>query len=97
MHYAEDRLGHIRCLGAYAWRTFLDNGVLLALGSDFPVERPDPLLGFYAAITRQDLKGNPSGGWYPHQKLSRYETLVGFTHNGAFAAFQVRVHHHYPQ
>ena len=87
MPWAEDRVGPDRIRGAYAWRTFLDSGARLALGSDFPVEEVDPLLGFYAAVTRQDAEGQPEGGWYPDQRLTRAEALRGFTLDAAYAAF----------
>lgn len=88
MYWAEDRVGNQRIKGAYAWQKFIQLGVPLALGSDFPVEKPDPLLGFYAAITRQDDKGWPADGWYANQKLSREQALHGFTLGAAYAAFQ---------
>ncbi len=88
MYWAQDRVGAERIKGAYAWQTFIDLGIPLALGSDFPVERPDPLLGFYAAVSRQDTKGWPAGGWYSSQKLSREQALYGFTRGAAYAAFQ---------
>jgi predicted amidohydrolase YtcJ len=88
MRWAEDRIGPQRALGAYAWRTFLDTGVRIANGSDFPVEHPNPMLGFYASITRQDGKGWPEKGWYPAQKLSREEALKSWTLDGAYAAFE---------
>lgn len=88
MYWAEDRVGAERIKGAYAWQTFIDAGVPLALGSDFPVERADPLPGFYAAIARQDAKGWPQQGWYPAQALSREQALHGFTLGAAYAAFQ---------
>lgn len=87
MPWAQDRLGAERVKGAYAWRRFIEAGVQLALGSDFPVEKVDPLLGFYAAVTRQDAEGNPDGGWYPGQRLTREEALRGFTLDAAHAAF----------
>ncbi|HLT46156.1 MAG TPA: amidohydrolase family protein, partial [Rubricoccaceae bacterium] len=87
MPWAEDRVGPARVRGAYAWRRLLDAGARLALGSDFPVERVDPLLGFYAAVTRQDAEGRPPGGWYPDQRLTREEALRGFTLDAAYAAF----------
>ncbi len=87
MYWAEDRIGPERVQGAYAWRSLLDAGARLALGSDFPVEQVDPLLGFYAAITRQDADGNPVEGWHPDQKLTREEALRGFTLDAAYAAF----------
>jgi len=88
MYWAQNRVGPERIKGAYAWQTFNDLGIPLALGSDFPVERPDPLLGFYAAVSRQDTKGWPDGGWYSSQKLSREQALYGFTMGAAYAAFQ---------
>jgi predicted amidohydrolase YtcJ len=58
------------------------------LGSDFPVEQVDPLLGFYAAVTRQDAASYPEGGWYAEEVLTREEALRGFSLDGAFAGFQ---------
>ena len=87
MPWAEARVGPERIRGAYAWRRFLAAGVRLAGGSDFPVERESPLLGFYAAITRQDLDGKPPGGWYPDQRLTRREALRLFTTDAAYAEF----------
>ena len=69
MYWAEDRVGSKRIKGAYAWQTMSHLGIPLALGSDFPVEKADPLLGFYAAISRQDAKGWPKDGWYPNNGL----------------------------
>lgn len=88
MRWAEIRLGPDRVAGSYAPRRFLDIGVAVANGSDFPVEDPNPLWGFYAAITRQDHQGNPPGGWRPDQKMTREEALRSFTAAGAFAAFE---------
>jgi hypothetical protein len=87
MPWAEARLGRERLAGAYAWRRFLEANVRLALGSDFPVESADPRLGLYAAVTRQDLDGQPPGGWLPDQKLTPAEALRGFTLDAAWAAF----------
>jgi len=88
MYWAEERLGPKRIKGAYAWRSFLNAGSILPGGSDFPVESPNPLWGFYAAITRQDHNGWPSGGWYPDQRMTREEALKAFTLWAAFAAFE---------
>jgi predicted amidohydrolase YtcJ len=88
MYWAEDRVGPERIKGAYAWRTVLDSGARLALGSDFPVEAVNPFFGIYAAVTRQDQKGSPAGGWYPSQKLTLAEAIRGFTLDAAFAAFE---------
>ena len=86
MPWAEQRVGD-RIKGAYAWRTVLDKGVPLAAGSDFPVEEVAPLLGIYAAVTRQDATGKPPGGWSPDQKLTLDEAIAAFTSGAAYAEF----------
>ena len=86
MPWAEERLGPERLEGAYAWREFLDLGVPLALGSDFPVESVDPRLGLFAAVNRTDRQGHPPGGWLPEQKLTAGQALRGFTFGAAYAA-----------
>jgi len=88
MRWAEARLGPERVKGAYAWRRFLGLGVAVANGSDFPVESPNPLAGFYAAITRQNRNGEPVAGWFPEQRMTREEALRSWTQGGAFAAFE---------
>ncbi len=88
MPWAGARLGPDRIAGAYAWQRFLKAGVKIANGSDFPVESPNPLLGFYAAITRQDAAGNPPEGWQADQRMTREEALRSFTRDAAFAAFE---------
>ncbi|MBA3393812.1 MAG: amidohydrolase [Deltaproteobacteria bacterium] len=85
MPWAEQRVGGGRIKGAYAWRTMLDKGIPLAAGSDFPVEEVSPLLGIYAAVTRQDAKGQPPGGWMPRQKLTLDEAIAAFTTGAAYA------------
>lgn len=87
MRWADARLGPGRVDGAYAWRWFLDAGVPLAFGSDFPVEVVTPFYGIYAALTRQDAQGWPEGGWHPDQRLTLDETLRAFTAGSAHAAF----------
>jgi len=88
MRWAEARLGPERVKGAYAWRRFLSLGVAVPNGSDFPVEEPNPLYGFYSAITRQDRQGNPKEGWFPDQRMTRDEALKSWTLAGAHAAFE---------
>ncbi len=87
MPWAEARVGPVRIRGAYSWRSLVSSGGRLAGGSDFPVEQEAPLLGLYAAITRQDLSGRPPGGWYPDQRLTRPEALKLFTEDAAYAEF----------
>ncbi|MFC3441126.1 amidohydrolase [Sphingobium rhizovicinum] len=84
---ATARLGEARLTGAYAWKTMLDNGVPLAFGSDVPVESPNPFVGMAVAMTREDAKGEPAGGWMPEQKVSFEAALDGFTRQAAYAGF----------
>jgi len=87
MPWAEARVGPERIRGAYAWQRLKAAGAPLAFGSDFPVERAEPLLGLYAARTRQDASGQPPGGWMPDQRMSGQEALEGFTVGAAYASF----------
>ena len=84
---AEKRLNPPRLEGAYAWRTIDQSGALLAFGSDFPVESPNPFPGLAAAVSRQDPNGQPPGGWRPDEKVSLATALTGFTRNAAYAGF----------
>lgn len=86
MRWAEARLGPKRVQGAYAWRWFVDAGIPLAFGSDFPVEVVNPFWGLYSAVTRQDERGTPEGGWLPEQKLTLEEALRAYTSGSAFAS-----------
>ena len=85
---AEDRVGPERIRGGYAWRRLLDSGAVIASGSDFPVELSNPFHGLYAAVSRQDRDGQPAGGWYADQALTRVEALHSFTLAAAYAAHQ---------
>ena len=87
MPWVESRLGSGRLEGAYAWRALLRSGARLAGGSDFAVESENPLLGIYAAVTRQDLSGQPPGGWRKGEALTRAEALRLFTADNAYAEF----------
>ncbi|HSK05846.1 MAG TPA: amidohydrolase [Kofleriaceae bacterium] len=87
MPWAEQRVGAERIKGAYAWRAVIDAGVPVAAGSDFPVEEVSPLHGIYAAVTRQDGRGEPAGGWYPAQRMTLDEALTAFTYGAAYAGF----------
>jgi predicted amidohydrolase YtcJ len=91
MNMAEHRVGAVRITGAYAWRAFLDQGTVLAAGSDFPVSPENPFDGMHAAVTRTDRHGKPAGGWYPAQTMTPVEALRAFTLGGAYAAHQERV------
>jgi predicted amidohydrolase YtcJ len=84
---AEKRLGPKRLAGAYAWQTVLKSGAKLAFGSDFPVESPNPFPGLSAAVSRQDVNGQPPGGWIPSERLSFEQALHAFTRGAAYAGF----------
>jgi len=88
MNMAEDRIGQERMEGAYAWQTFLDQGTVVASGSDFPVESVNPFYGLYSAVTRQDHQGNPEGGWYSSESMTRRQAFRSFTLDAAYAAHQ---------
>ncbi|USX26380.1 amidohydrolase [Oxalobacteraceae bacterium OTU3CINTB1] len=88
---AEHRVGPERIKGAYAWRTFLDQGSKIACGSDFPVESPNPFEGLHAAVTRQNNAGVPAGGWYKNQAMTMNEAFRCFTLDAAYAAHQENV------
>jgi predicted amidohydrolase YtcJ len=88
MPWTPDRIGPERMKGSYAWRSLLEQKTIIAGGSDAPVEDINPLWGLYSAITRQDHKGQPEGGWLPHQKVTRMEALRMFTIDAAYAAFR---------
>jgi predicted amidohydrolase YtcJ len=87
MPWAEQRVGPDRIKGAYAWRSVLDAGGLIVAGSDFPIEEVSPMFGLYAAVTRQDPKGEPAGGWYPAQRMTLDEAIFAFTAAPAVAGF----------
>ncbi|MEP7130622.1 MAG: amidohydrolase [Sphingomicrobium sp.] len=84
---AEKRLGPNRLAGAYAWQTVSKSGARLAFGSDFPVESPNPFPGLSAAISRQDINGQPPGGWIPSERLTFAQALDAFTRGAAYAGF----------
>jgi predicted amidohydrolase YtcJ len=88
--WAEARLGHERARYSYAWRSFLDHGVTLAFGTDWPVAPLDPMLGLYAAVTRATLDAKNPGGWIPEEKITLPEAIEAYTMGAAFAEFQER-------
>jgi len=88
MFFAPDRLGPDRLDGAYAWRSLIDAGAIIAGGSDAPVERGDPRIEFYAAVARRGLNGYQDENWRPDQAATREDALKMFTIWPAYAAFQ---------
>jgi predicted amidohydrolase YtcJ len=88
MNMALDRIGPERLKGAYAWRTFLNQGTRIAGGSDFPVESDNPFFGLHAAVRRTDHDGQPKGGWHPEQSMTLLEAFRAFTMDAAYAQHQ---------
>ncbi len=87
MVFAEKRLGKTGCQGAYAWNSLLKSGARIAFGSDWPVAELDPLLGIYAAVTRQDTSGQPVDGWFPEERISVGKAVELYTRGSAYAEF----------
>ncbi|MBV8205977.1 MAG: amidohydrolase [Acidobacteria bacterium] len=88
--WAERRIGSERIKNTYAFRTFLDRGVKLALGTDWTVAPLNPMLTIYAAVTRATLDGKNPNGWVPEQKITVKEAVEAYTMGSAFAEFQDR-------
>jgi len=88
LYFAPDRLGEDRLDGAYAWRALIDSGVVIAGGSDAPVERGDPRIEFYAAVARRGMDGTQTEDWRPDQAVTRDEALRMFTAWPAYASFR---------
>jgi len=87
-HFAKSRLGEERLKGAYAWKSMLNAGAIIAGGSDAPVEKGDPMVEFYAAIARKDLNGFSAEYWHPEEALTREEALKTLTIWPAYASFE---------
>ena len=96
MRWMEERIGHERCRGAYAFKSLLDNGAILSFGSDWPGTSAaeyhmHPKYLIHAAVNRTTLSGSPEGGWFPEQKISVHEALKAFTINNAYAALDQNI------
>ncbi len=96
MRWMEERIGHERCKGAYAFKSLLENGAILSFGSDWPGTSAaeyhvHPKYLIHAAVNRTTLKGTPKGGWFPEQKISVHEALKAYTINNAYAAFESHI------
>jgi len=93
MRWMEERIGPDRSRGAYAFRSLMEAGATLSFGSDWPGTNAsyypvNPILGLYAAVTRQTVKGTPAEGWFPEQRLALHEALAAYTRGGAYASFE---------
>lgn len=96
MRWMEERIGHERCKGAYAFKSLLDNGATLSFGSDWPgtsaaLYHMHPKYLIYAAVARKTLKGTPEGGWFPEQWISVEDALKAYTKNNAYATFEADI------
>jgi predicted amidohydrolase YtcJ len=85
--FYEKRVGIERCREAYAWKSLIDAGSILAFGTDYQVEPLNPMEGLYAAVTRKDRLGEPGDGWFPEQKLTMEEAIKYYTYGSAYAQF----------
>jgi hypothetical protein len=93
MRWMEERIGKDRCKGAYAFKSIQESGAVLCFGTDWPgtsaSEYPiNPLLGLYAAVTRQTISGEPAAGWFPEQRISIEQAIRAYTYNTAYANFE---------
>lgn len=88
LHFAPSRLGIKRLEGAYVWNSFIKSGVIVPGGSDAPVERGEPMIEFYAAVARKDMKGFSGEGWHPEEAVTRAQALKMFTIWPAYVAFE---------
>ena len=91
LHFAPSRLGIKRLAGAYAWSSLIKSGSIIPGGSDAPVERGEPMIEFYAATARKDMKGFSGEGWHPEEAVTRAQALKMFTIWPAFAAFEEKL------
>lgn len=87
MSWVGSRIGPVRVRWAYAWRSLRNTGVIIPNGSDAPVESINPLVSFHSFVTRQNADNSPPGGWFPDQRLTREEALLGMTQWPAWASF----------
>jgi len=85
--FCEKRIGTERSKGAYAWKSLVDAGSMLAFGTDYPVEPLNPMEGLYAAVARKDRLGEEGNGWFPEQKLIMEEAIRYYTLGSAYAQF----------
>ena len=88
MYWATERLGTVRVKGAYAFNDLMKQNKLIAFGSDFPVEAPNPLFGFHSAVARQDAKNFPAGGYQMENAVDRKSALLAMTRWAAYANFE---------
>lgn len=96
MRWMEERIGHERSKGAYAFKSIQASGAVLSFGTDWPgtsaSEYPiNPMLGLYAAVTRQTTTGKPASGWFPDERISIQDAIRAYTYNTAYANFEEKI------
>jgi predicted amidohydrolase YtcJ len=96
MRWMEERIGHERSKGAYAFKSIQASGAVLSFGTDWPgtsaSEYPiNPMLGLYAAVTRQTTNGKPDAGWFPDERISIQDAIRSYTYNTAYANFEEKI------
>lgn len=91
LHFVPSRIGIERTKGAYAWQSLIKSGAIIPGGSDAPVERGEPMIEFYAAVARKDIRGFSGEGWHPEEKATREQALKMFTIWPAYAAFEEKL------
>jgi predicted amidohydrolase YtcJ len=87
MRWAEKRIGRARSAIAYDFKSFIDAGAKIAFGTDWYVEPLDPMIGLYAAVTRQYPDGTPTGGWFPEERITLAQAIEFYTLGSAYAEF----------
>lgn len=96
MRWMKERIGFERTKGAYAFKSIQASGAVLSFGTDWPgtsaSEYPiNPMLGLYAAVTRQTITGQPAAGWFPNERISIEEAIRAYTYNSAYANFEEKI------
>jgi hypothetical protein len=96
MRWMEERIGHERCKGAYAFKTIAEKGATLSFGSDWPgtsasIYPINPIYGLYAAVTRQTVQRTPAEGWFPAERLSIEDAIKAYTWGSAYASFEENI------
>jgi predicted amidohydrolase YtcJ len=96
MRWMEERIGHERCKGAYAFKTIQEKGATLSFGSDWPgtsasIYPINPIYGLYAAVTRQTVQRTPAAGWFPAERLTIEEAIKAYTWGSSYASFEEKI------
>jgi predicted amidohydrolase YtcJ len=87
MVWAKKRIGYERCKNSYRVGSFIQHGIPIAIGTDWAVESLNPMVGLYAAVTRESISGGPEGGWFPSEKITIEQAIEGYTLGSAYVEF----------